>query len=99
MADDFQELLNSLHACGYSTITRDKGYDKEASGVVPLNPEDCREKPSGWRRFLPQIYNAGDIDLVPSDIRYIVDAHGFRVEPVGRDADSLTVLIQLDLAQ
>lgn len=99
MADDFQELLIALHARGYSAITRDKGYDKEASGVVPLHLEDRREKPSGWRRFLPQIYNAGDIDLVSSDIRYIADAHGFRVEPVGRDADSLTVLIQPDLDQ
>jgi len=99
MADGFRDLLNSLHERGYSTITRDEGYDKEASGVVPLDQEDCREKPSGWRRFLPQIYDAGDIDLVPSDIRYIVDAHGFRVEPVGRDADSLTILIQPDLAQ
>lgn len=97
MADGLRELLTALHSRGYKTITRDERYYEQASGVVPLPPADRREKPTGWRRFLPRIYTASDIDLVPSDIRYITDAHGFRVEPVGRDADSLTVVIQPDL--
>lgn len=91
-AGDLEDVLASLHARGYESITPTDGYD-EASDVVPL-PEAYREEPrEGWRRLLPRLYDSGDLDLVPDDLRATVERHGWVVQPAGKDAGTVTVVI------
>lgn len=94
LPDEFDRLLDVLHERGYDTITHDEGHGARASGAVPLPSDRRRERPRGWRRFLPRLYDASDPDLVPGEVRDVVDAHGWQVQPVGRDATTVTVLVE-----
>lgn len=92
MSDEVDDVLESLHAAGYDSITRTEGYN-EASGTVTLPQEHRQEPPTGWRRLLPRLYSGGDPDLIPTDLRTTVEDHGWTVQPMGRDATTVTVVI------
>jgi hypothetical protein len=89
---DLDTVLAALHDRGYGSITRTEGYD-EASGQVPLPPEYREERPDDWRRFLPRIYCGDDPDLVPEALRETVESHGWTVQPMGRSAETVTVVV------
>ena len=86
------DLLDVLHRMGYDSVSRDEGYD-ETSGRVLLPDEHRSEPRTGWRRFLPRVYDGGDPDLVPDDLRAAVEERGWTVQPMGRDAETVTVVI------
>ncbi len=89
MGDELQQVLDALHANGYESITRDEGFES-ASGRVRLTSTH-RKSQSGWRRFLPRVYCGNDPDLVPDDLRGIVEEQGWTVQPMGRNAETVTV--------
>lgn len=37
--------------------------------------------------------NAGDPDLVPEDLRAAVESHGWTVQAMGRDDETVTVVV------
>jgi len=94
MDDELTAILDDLHDLGYDSVESIEGWSGEASGVVAL-PEEHRRKPAtGWRRLVPRVYcNAGDPDLVPDDLRDVVEEHGWTVQAMGRDAETVTVVI------
>lgn len=92
MAARLDDVLAAVRELGYDAITRDDGYES-ASGPVPLPAEYVREKRNGWRRFLPRVYCGDDSDLVPDDLREAVEDRGWTVQPMGRDPDTVTVVI------
>ncbi|MFB6180042.1 MAG: hypothetical protein ABEI77_09995 [Halorientalis sp.] len=92
MAADLADLLDALHDTGYEPITRDERFES-ASGAVRLPPAFRRDQPSGWRRLLPRLYCGDDPALVPDDCRTIVETHGWTVQPMGRDAETVTVVV------
>lgn len=93
MSDALDAVLADLGEAGYESVTRDEGYEA-ASGRVPLAPEHRRDPPTGWRRFVPRLYcDAGDPDLVPDDLRAIVESHGVTVQAMGRDDTTVTVAV------
>jgi hypothetical protein len=85
-------VLDDLHTLGYESVDRVEGYEGEASGEVPL-PEDRREPATGWRRYLPRVYDGGDPDLVPDDLREVVESHGWTVQAMGRDDETVLVYV------
>jgi len=96
MTDELTAIVDDLHERGYTSITRTEGYE-EASGRVSLPDECLRDRPDGWRRLLPQVYcDAGDPDLVPADLCAVVEAHGWTVQAMGRDAATVTVVLSED---
>lgn len=92
MSPDLDGVLAALHDCGYDAITRDEGFDS-ASGSVPLPPAYRDERPDDWRRFLPRVYCGDDPDLVPADLRELVESRGWIVQPMGRSAETVTVVV------
>jgi len=94
MAEELDAILVELHDVGYESVTPIEGYEGEASGVVDLSEDHRREPATGWRRYLPRIFcNAGDPDLVPDDLRAVVESHGWTVQAMGRDDDTVTVVV------
>ena len=91
MPADLDSVLAALHDAGYDSITRTEGYD-EASGQVPL-PDDHRDERDGWRRLVPTVYCGDDPDLVPADLREPVESRGWTVQPMGRGAETVTVVV------
>jgi len=94
VSDDLDAILAALRELGYESLDRPEGFPDEATGQVPLPEEHRKEPPTGWRRFLPRIHcNAGDPDLVPDDLREVVEAHGWTVQAMGRDDETVTVVV------
>lgn len=94
MSDALSAVLDDLHAAGYDAVTRHEEFPTEASGPVPLPEEHRREPATGWRKYLPRAYcNAGDPALVPEDLREVVAAHDWTVQAMGRDDDTVTVVV------
>lgn len=94
MNTELADILETLQSEGYDSITVIESRPfPEASGVVPLPEEHRREPRTGWQRFLPRIYDGGDPDLVPSDLQSVVENHGWAIQPMGRDDDTVTVVI------
>jgi hypothetical protein len=94
MDDELAVILDDLHDLGYESVEPVEGFDGEASGVVALPGEHRRDPATGWRRLVPRVYcNAGDPDLVPDDLRDAVEGYGWTVQAMGRDADTVTVVI------
>ncbi|QLG62608.1 hypothetical protein [Halorarum salinum] len=95
MTATLDDVLAALEELGYGSVTRTEGYD-EAGGTVPL-PEEHRAEPrSGWRRLLPRLYDGGDPALVPDDLRAAVEERGWVVQPMGRSAETATVVVSRD---
>lgn len=92
MGDELDEIFESLHAAGYDAVTRTEEYN-EASGKVSVPEKHRRDPPTGWRRLLPRIYRGDDPDLISTDLRTTVEDHSWTVQPVGRDATTVTVVI------
>ena len=92
MSSDLDTVLAALHDRGYDSITRTDGYE-EASGSVTLPPAYRDERPDDWRRFLPRVYCGDDPEFVPDDLRAVVESHGWTVQPMGRDAENVTVVV------
>jgi hypothetical protein len=94
MDDELAAILDDLHELGYDSVEPVEGWPDEASGVVALPEEHRREPATGWRRFVPRVYcNAGDPDLVPDDLRDVVEGYGWTVQAMGRDAETATVVV------
>jgi hypothetical protein len=94
MSDDLDAILANLHELGYDSVERTDGWPDEASGVVTLPEEHRKESPEGWRRFLPRVHcNAGDPALVPDDLRAAVEERGRTVQAMGRDDETVTVVV------
>lgn len=100
MSDDrptLDTVLDTIHTLGYDEITPAEGYSEEANGTVPLPEQYRRDSPTGLRRFLPRIYcDAGDPALVPEDLRETVEHHGWTVQAMGRDDETVTVVVSKD---
>lgn len=94
MNDELAELLEELHSRGYDSISSNEDRNRpEASGNIPL-PEEHRQEPqTGWRRFFPLLYDGGDPDLVPNEVRSVVESNGWTVQPMGRDDSTVLVVI------
>lgn len=87
-------VLDAVHALGYDGISRAEEHPDEASGVVSLPEQHRRAPPEGLRRFLPRVYcDAGDPDHVPDDLRATVEAYGWTVQAMGRNDQTVTVVI------
>ena len=95
MTEALDDVIAVLYGMGYDSVTPNEGYD-EASGKVPLPAEHRTEPRTGWRRFLPRVYDGGDPDLVPDDLRAAVEARGWTVQPTGRNAETVTVVVSRD---
>ena len=94
MNNELKEILETLQSEGYDSISVIESRPfPEASGVVPLPEEHRRAPRTGWRRFLPRIYDGGDPNLVPDDLRSVVETHNWTVQPMGRDDDTVTIVI------
>jgi len=93
VSDALERLLADLHDAGYDAVTS-VSDSEEATGQVLLPPEHRRDPPRGWRRFLPRLYcDASDPALVPDELRAIVEAHGWTVQAMGRDDETVTVIV------
>lgn len=94
MNDELEKILEDLHTKGYDSISPNENrHHPEASGTIPL-PEEHRRRPrTGWRRFLPRVYDGGDPDLVPNEVRSVIKNHGWIVQPMGRDDNTVLVII------
>jgi len=93
MTDELDAILADLHELGYDSIDRTEGY-REASGRVPVPEEYRREQPTGWRRFVPRVVCGGaDPDLVPEDLRAVVETQGWTVQPMGHDRETVLVIV------
>jgi hypothetical protein len=93
VSDDLSTVLASVHDAGYRSVTRNDGFD-DASGRVDLPPAHRREPPTGWRRLLPRVHcGGGDPELVPEDLRVAVEAHGWTVQPMGRNDETVLVVV------
>lgn len=93
-SDELAAVLADVHELGYESVERIDDWPDEASGVVPLPEEHRKEPPEGWRRFLPRVHcNAGDPALVPDDLRAAVEGHGWTVQAMGRDDETVTVVV------
>lgn len=87
-------VLDTLGDLGYDGISRAEGIPDEAGGRVPLPEQHRREPPDGLRRLLPRVHcDAGDPDLVPDDLRAAVEERGWTVQAMGRDDQTVTVVI------
>ncbi|MDQ2074943.1 hypothetical protein RBH20_20685 [Haloarcula sp. H-GB4] len=87
-------ILDAVYDLGYDSIDRAEGFPDEASGQVALPEKHRREHPEGLRRFLPRVYcDAGNPDLVPDDLRAAVEECGWTVQAMGRDGQTVTVVI------
>mgnify|MGYP000409834977 FL=1 len=94
MDDELAAILDDLHELGYESVEPIEDFDGEASGVVALPEEHRRDPATGWRRLVPRVYcDAGDPNLVPDDLRDVVEKHGWTVQAMGRDAATVTVVI------
>jgi hypothetical protein len=94
MDDELAGIIGEVHDLGYDSVERIEGWPDEASGVVALPEEHRCETPTGWRRLVPRVYcNAGDPDLVPDDLRDVVERYGWTVQAMGRDPETVTVVI------
>ena len=87
-------ILDAVYDFGYDGIDRAEEVPDEASGQVALPEKHRREPPEGLRRFLPRVYcDAGNPDLVPDDLRAAVEEYGWTVQAMGRDGQTVTVVI------
>lgn len=87
-------ILDAVHKLGYDSIDRVEGFPDEASGQVTLPEQYRRERIEGLRRLLPRVYcDAGDPGLVPDDLRATVEEYGWTVQAMGRDSQTVTVVI------
>lgn len=94
MNDEFAELLDELHSRGYDSISPNEGRNHpEASGNIPLPEEHRQNSQTGWQRFFPLLYDGSDPDLVPNEVRSVVESHGWTVQPMGRDDSTVLVVI------
>ena len=97
MTDELSDVLDDIRDLGYEGVTPTEGFENEASGAVPLPEEHRRDRPTGWRRHLPRIHrSAGDPALVPADLRSAVESHGWTVQAMGRDDETVTVVVSPD---
>ncbi|WP_233553856.1 hypothetical protein [Halococcus sp. IIIV-5B] len=96
MANELDSILDTLRSKGYDSVTRIYDWSEEADGTVPLSKEQRREPQTGWRRFLPRIENEADPELVPDDLRSVVEEHGWTVQPLGREDESAYIIISKD---
>ncbi|WP_435347195.1 hypothetical protein [Haloarchaeobius sp. HRN-SO-5] len=92
MSSELDRVLDALHERGFDSITRDDGFDS-ASGSVAVPEEYRREPRVGWRKLLPRTYDGGDLNLVPDEVRTVVEEQGWTVQPMGRDDETVTVVV------
>jgi hypothetical protein len=55
----------------------------------------CDER-DGRRRLFLTVYCGDDPDLVPENLRTVVKRHGWTVQPMGRDGETVTVVVSED---
>jgi hypothetical protein len=92
MTIELTDILDALHAMGYGSITRTEEYP-EASGEVLVPKKYRRDPRTGWRRLLPRVYDGGEPALVPDDLRATVEDYGWTVQPMGRNATMVTIVV------
>jgi hypothetical protein len=94
MSGTLDSILADLRERGYDQLSRPEGFPEEATGQVPLPEAHRREPAGGWRTYLPGVYcDAGDPDLVPEDLREVVEGYGWTVQAMGRDDETVTVVV------
>ena len=93
MGTELDAILETLHAKGYDSVTRTEAVPDEADGVVSLPEKHRREPKSRWRRLLSRPGNEANPDLVPDDLRSVVEGKGWTVQPMGREEEAVYVVI------
>jgi hypothetical protein len=87
-------IIGAVRDIRYDSINRVEEFPNEASGQVLLPEQHRRDPPEGLRRFLPCVYcDAGNPNLIPDDLCATVEEYGWTIQAMGRNDQTVTVII------